>query len=166
MRQALEAAQKRFKDYSNVIGVEVGVSRGENAFDMLEHWEKLSMLYLVDNYSKGTIQLYGDARVHLEKFKHRIKWFEMSSFEAYEQFRRLGVFVDFVYIDANHTYGAVKQDIRFWDEVVKPGGVLCGHDYHRKEPGVDQAVDEYIKETGFKLYNCGSNWWIFKELTL
>lgn len=162
MRQALEAAQMRFKNYNNVVGVEIGVSRGGNAFDILEHWEKVSILYLVDNYSKGTIRLYGDARVHLERFKHRIKWFEMPSLEACGQFRKLKIFADFVYIDGGHRYDIVKQDIRSWYEVVKQGGILCGHDYHRVEPGVDQAVDEYIKETNFQLHNGGADWWIFK----
>lgn len=161
MRPALEVAKMRFK-HGNVIGVEVGVSHGDNAFDMLEHWEKISMLYLIDNYDKGTIRLYGDARVYLERFKHRINWFEIASLEACEQIRKLNILADFVYIDGSHRYDIVKQDIRAWYSVVKQGGILCGHDYHRKEPGVDQAVDEYIKEANFQLHNGGADWWIFK----
>lgn len=37
--------------------------------------------------------------------------------------------VDFVFIDADHSYDAVKQDIHTWLPKVKDGGVLAGHDY-------------------------------------
>lgn len=49
--------------------------------------------------------------------------------------------VDLVFIDADHTYEAVKEDIELWKPHVRPGGLLCGHDYRLFE-GVTQAVDE------------------------
>lgn len=49
--------------------------------------------------------------------------------------------VDFVFIDGDHTYEAVLQDIRMWLSVVRSGGVLAGHDYG-VYPGVGRAVDE------------------------
>lgn len=48
--------------------------------------------------------------------------------------------LDFVYIDADHSYQAVKADIAAWGRKVKPGCVLAGHDYNLD--GVKQAVDE------------------------
>jgi hypothetical protein len=36
--------------------------------------------------------------------------------------------LDLVFIDGNHGYSHVKQDIRAWLPKVRPGGVLCGHD--------------------------------------
>jgi predicted O-methyltransferase YrrM len=51
--------------------------------------------------------------------------------------------LDFVFIDADHSYEAVAADIDAWRSKVKPGGILSGHDYgHRRFPGVAQAVDE------------------------
>jgi len=49
--------------------------------------------------------------------------------------------LDFVFIDADHSYEAVRQDIKDWKNKVKPGGWLGGHDYTRKFPGVIEAVD-------------------------
>lgn len=49
---------------------------------------------------------------------------------------------DFVFIDAEHTYEAVRADAHAWLPKVKPGGMLCGHDYTRKFPGVIAAVNE------------------------
>jgi hypothetical protein len=49
---------------------------------------------------------------------------------------------DFVFIDAGHSYEAVRQDIELWADKVRPGGWLGGHDYHPKFPGVIRAVNE------------------------
>ena len=47
-----------------------------------------------------------------------------------------------VFIDADHAYEAVKNDIKVWWSLVQPDGILAGHDYNNKCPGVNQAVDE------------------------
>lgn len=38
--------------------------------------------------------------------------------------------LDFVFIDAQHTYEAVREDIDVWLPKVKKGGYLAGHDYN------------------------------------
>ena len=53
---------------------------------------------------------------------------------------------DFVFIDAAHSYHAVKGDIEAWRPKVKPGGWFGGHDYHSAHPGVIRAVDEAFGE--------------------
>lgn len=50
--------------------------------------------------------------------------------------------LDFIFIDANHTYEDVKADILAYIPKVKKGGVLGGHDYCDGWPGVVQAVNE------------------------
>ena len=52
-------------------------------------------------------------------------------------------FFDFIFIDANHTYDSVKEDIYLWEPKLKPGGIIAGHDYFTSvHPGVKRAVDE------------------------
>lgn len=54
--------------------------------------------------------------------------------------------LDFVFLDADHSYEAVKADIEAWRWCVKPGGWLCGHDYANPwfpKFGVKKAVDEF-----------------------
>lgn len=48
-------------------------------------------------------------------------------------------YFDFVYVDASHRYQDVKQDIADWWPMVRPGGMLAGHDYLGQ---VEQAVNE------------------------
>lgn len=65
-------------------------------------------------------------------------------------------FFDFVYIDANHFYQAVKNDIFMWWPKVRKGGVFAGHDYVDKSRfgdhfGVIQAVNEHAEMHHCKL---------------
>jgi predicted O-methyltransferase YrrM len=50
--------------------------------------------------------------------------------------------VDMCYVDGDHSYDGVVQDIRVWRELVKPGGVLLFHDYGKDFlPHVKAAID-------------------------
>ena len=40
-------------------------------------------------------------------------------------------YFDFVYIDGNHEYLHVTEDIYHWSRKVRKGGILAGHDYRR-----------------------------------
>lgn len=60
--------------------------------------------------------------------------------------------LDFVYIDADHSYRAVLEDLRAWSPKVRSGGVISGHDY-RVEPAkpfiqVIDAVKTFVAEAG------------------
>lgn len=50
--------------------------------------------------------------------------------------------VDLIFIDGNHSYESCRKDIAAWTPHVRPGGILCGHDYCDACPGVKRAVDE------------------------
>ena len=52
--------------------------------------------------------------------------------------------LDFVFLDGDHSYASVKEDILAWLPKVKSGGFLGGHDYGPPGlfPGVAQAVHE------------------------
>ena len=53
--------------------------------------------------------------------------------------------LDFVFIDADHSYEGVCRDIQAWLPKVKSGGWIGGHDYGDPAfPGVERAVDVFF----------------------
>lgn len=74
--------------------------------------------------------------------------------------------LDFVFIDADHSYKGCKDDIEAWLPKLKQGGLLCGHDYNNIDfPcfGVNQAVDEFAEQSGLTL-DLGDNFTWFIRL--
>ena len=71
--------------------------------------------------------------------------------------------LDFVFIDAIHTYKCVKDDIKHWYPKVKKGGILAGHDYCSDWPSVVQAVDEFILKHNYSLEINSENCWGFTK---
>lgn len=69
----------------------------------------------------------------------------MTSAEAYAQTGHLTF--DMVFIDADHRYRAVVEDILMWRSRLAPGGLLCGHD--GEYPDVRRAVDELLPGARF-----------------
>lgn len=71
-----------------------------------------------------------------------IEFLHMTSVEASGKFENNSL--DLVFIDANHAYKFVKEDIICWLPKVKIGGVLMGHDIDRYFKGVGIAVRELL----------------------
>jgi len=66
-------------------------------------------------------------------------------------------FFDMVYIDGNHLYKAVVEDIESWLPLVRKGGILAGHDYlyrsgkgRRSKCEVLPAVDDTLGKTNIQ----------------
>ena len=43
-------------------------------------------------------------------------------------------YFDFVYVDGNHEFIAATEDIHYWLQKIRIGGILAGHDYRRYYP--------------------------------
>jgi hypothetical protein len=145
-------------------GVELGVFKGEFAETILSKW-KGQRLILVDPWVKQEGYLDGcndiDFPSALEETKARMSKFG-SRADIQQRFgHEMDVpneALDFVFIDARHDYESVKADIAMWWPKIRPGGVLCGHDYlHQSIPGVfncgvTEAVDEFVNAEGLRLH--------------
>ena len=59
-----------------------------------------------------------------------------------------------VFLDADHDYHSAYADIMSWKPLVRPRGILCGHDYN-SFAGVNRAVDELIPDAKVM----GDIWW-------
>ena len=71
-----------------------------------------------------------------------IKLYQGISWELAPQFDNESV--DFIWLDADHHYESVIQELINWFPKLKKGGIIGGHDY--ADIGVDKAVKEYFGE--------------------
>jgi len=82
----------------------------------------------------------------------QLRILRMSSVEASRIFPEK--YFDLVFIDADHFYEPLKEDIEHWLPLVRKGGMLSGHDYgHRRHPGCTKAVDECFGKGNVTLYD-------------
>lgn len=117
-------------------GVEVGVAEGIYSQVLLEANPGVQ-LYAVDAY-----RAYGEyhdfrrqtnidalralASARLAPYKN-CTFVPEFSLDAVERFEPNSL--DFVYIDANHSFQYVVNDICAWSSRVRPGGIVAGHDF-------------------------------------
>ncbi len=87
----------------------------------------------------------------LSDYINPIKKFSLEAVTDYED-RSL----EFVFIDACHTYHEVTKDLEAWYPKVKLGGILAGDDYNWKE--VKKAVDDFFKDKDHDLQVKGNSW--------
>jgi hypothetical protein len=142
-------------DYAR--GVEVGVSKGESSLAFLE--QRSCSMILVDPWCKvegydeylGSDETLAACLERLKSYTWRknCQILRMTSEQLAKAFVVPQEF-DFVFIDANHKYEFVSQDMRLWWPHVKEGGYLFGHDYDlpNHEWGVKRAVNEFALEKG------------------
>ena len=67
--------------------------------------------------------------------------------------------LDFVYIDGDHSFKYIAEDLVEWSKKVRSGGCVSGHDYLMTPPGtrnmvchVQAVVDAYIKTFGIESF--------------
>ncbi len=157
-------------------GVEVGVQCGVFSEIILREWHGRT-LHCVDPWREFPQDKYVDVsnvdqrahddnyehtQVRLRQFSERVHILRKSSREAAAKF--VDGQLDFVYLDAQHHYQAVREDIDLWVPKVRRGGILAGHDYLNGEGaagvfGVKSAVDEFVAERRLRLYVTQEDYW-------
>jgi len=153
---------------ANARGVEVGVCRGRLSRQLLMHHKTL-WLAMVDLWSPyppdGRYAGSGDliASMSASQWKecyHQSVWLtefaeerrqiiKSSSVEAAAQFADRSL--DFVFLDADHSYEGVREDINAWLPKISPRGWIGGHDFANLQfPhwGVTKAVEEFSEQIG------------------
>ncbi len=145
-----------FKEMGFKKGVEIGVYKGEFSETLAQYGGEL---YSVDPWRlykdygnpRGQKRLddqYAMAKEKLSKYPN-VKVIRKTSMEALDDFEDGSL--DFVYIDGNHQFAYVAEDIYHWAIKVRKGGIICGHDYaiykSRSICGgchAKQVVDAYV----------------------
>ena len=118
-------------------GAELGVDKGVLFNMLLSGCPELARLVGVDTCPVPKRRAHCESIV--EDFPDRAELLVMTTHEAAAHVPDGSL--DFVFIDADHSYEAVADDISCWRPKVRVGGWLGGHDYNRHFPGVIKAVD-------------------------
>jgi len=58
--------------------------------------------------------------------------------------------LDFIYLDANHSYEATSRDLNIWYPKLICGGWFCGHDFNDFY-GVKEAVLQFLQKRSLRL---------------
>jgi len=126
-------------------GAEIGVAEGVHSECMLQNIKDCELL-CVDHWGVyWSRKLEQIARERLGAYSNATI-IKATSMEAARDVPNGSL--DFVYIDANHTFDYVMEDLITWSRKVRKGGIVAGHDYdraHRSTGGLVQAVNAYTK---------------------
>lgn len=153
-------------------GAEIGVADGRNALTICEAIPEVSLL-CVDPWLRYNENARGGPQSQHAENKalaaERLKDYKVKLVQDFS----MGVVkdvplgsIDFVYIDGNHAFDYVMQDLIEWSKRVRKGGIVAGHDfYHFKYAGVVEAVVAYTGAHGITDWHvCDerepSFWWV------
>ena len=150
---------------SGAVCAEVGVWKGEFSRQILEV-TRPSKLHLIDPWSyqpKFPDRIYGGKVAGSQEDMETIFLNVCSQFEQHAEVEiNRGYsddilsqfddeYFDWLYIDGNHYYEYVLQDLRLGWQKLKPGGLLVGDDYNwgkREGYPVRRAVADFMRQTG------------------
>ena len=147
---------------THTVIAEIGSWRGRSTRAMADNLSPNSILFAIDPWSDDAIGIPGwwSARESPDRYTRRDwLWDEfrlnladhigtrvipmrMFSAYAYEWLEPVGMKFDMVFIDGSHDFGHVTGDIQMFRRLLKPNGLICGHDYGEPTcPEVAPAVN-------------------------
>jgi len=122
-----------FNTLGYATGAEIGVYRGDYSYSLCKH-NPQAQVYCIDAWLP--YNNHGSYREQQENMKYteqRLGCFtnanviQSTSIDALDRFADGAL--DFVYIDANHTFPHIATDLFYWSQKVRSGGIVSGHDY-------------------------------------
>ena len=126
---------KLLKELDFKVGAEIGVQRGLWTATLFKYIPDLKM-YCIDGWT--AYSTYEDIKEqklcdgYYEEAKkitegHDCKLIKKLSMDAVGDFEDESL--DFVYLDGNHAFEYITNDIAEWSKKVRKGGLVIGHDY-------------------------------------
>ncbi len=140
------------------VGAEIGVYKGEFSAKIAKTGLKLFSVdpYFPDQEKLG--RMYQDVKQLLAPYP-KCKIIRKTSMEAVGDFEDRSL--DFVYIDGNHEFRYIAEDLSEWTKKVRKGGIVSGDDYFYHKHGtskdfwhVAHVLNAYIGAYGIE------NWYL------
>jgi hypothetical protein len=152
---------KVIKENNYKIVAEVGIGYGTHAKYILQN-NDIDKLYLIDpmkyypndGFAVDIMNQESDDHFNelhslisneLSQWNNKVTWFRTESLNVTQE-QIPDESLDCVFVDGDHSYNAVLEDLRFWFKKVRPGGQMLGDDYWM--PDVRRAVEEFSSEIG------------------
>lgn len=166
----------------NSVGVEIGVWKGDSSEKFLR---KAKHLHLVDPWAVVAYEdsdEFGDYQGYLNRYSKLVGSNKSQDFQKFydgiarsvkkkfanspvtihrmtsdDFFASFTEKVDWVYVDALHSFDGCLRDLHNSRKIIRSGGIIFGDDYSGGKPGVRKAVDHFIAETGLPFDNFYQN---------
>ncbi|WP_050420603.1 class I SAM-dependent methyltransferase [Bradyrhizobium tropiciagri] len=169
-----ELALRRSSSRKPARFVEIGAYKGRSSCYLAERIAetgKAIRLDVVDTFAGdpdvGERDLWPEFAANLARagVLPRVQSHRCASLDAAPRFADGSL--DFVFLDARHTFEDVQRDLAAWWPKLGPGGLFAGHDYGYS-PGVQAAVDAFVAAHGFQhaFRTSGASWLIYKSLVV
>lgn len=162
--------------YDNAHFVEIGAWQGSSTaymaveiinsnknikFDVVDAWNRFAIdgLHVFDSNRYPDDFVYQLFLENMKPVRHVINPIRADSAAASLGYANESL--DFIFIDADHSYEAVTRDLQSWFPKLKKGGHIAGHDYVDDER-VRNAVRDFfnLDDSAF----CGENCWCYYKL--
>lgn len=150
-------------------GIEIGTWKGYFA-ERLFKSGRAKTLYCIDPYELYGDYYFDDLNSAESIAKNKLKPYNVTFIKEYSNkaVDKIKGKVDFIYIDGNHSYNSVKEDIKLYWPKLKEGGIFGGHDFcyqsTKNGEGVIKAVTEFAVKNDLKLFVESPDWWIYKTV--
>jgi hypothetical protein len=156
---------KLFAELGYKKGAEIGVDAGRYSQILcqeipdlelwcIDPWKPLRDYSDPDTGKKWGEQKESRTLRNMERTKTRLDGYNVhlirgTSMEVVKDF---DIDLDFVYIDANHNFPYVMEDLINWGRKVRKGGMMAGHDYADRFRGNKIAVNAYAEYHQFEWF--------------
>lgn len=148
--------ERKYKRYA-----ELGIAQGKTLRSILNWKPAISLLkeyYAIDIWE----DYHGHPKEEWEQYYYEISGF-VKKFPQLKVMRERTTeaaksipdgYLDIVFVDADHSYKAVKADIIAWLPKIRLGGILMGHDYNygSVQKAVNEVLDNIVSPSAKKCW--------------
>jgi predicted O-methyltransferase YrrM len=105
-------------------------------------------MYVVGAADRSDLEPNFHRNIAAAGLTERVKTYAMTSADAASPVAETANGIRMMYIDGEHSYDAVKDELARYADLLLPGGLLTFDDYSTRYPGVAQAIHEHLADTG------------------
>lgn len=151
--------------------VEIGVAEGNFSFDMLKWPVHIPRLYMVDRWR--SVNVKGDSSMpqswhdgnylqvmrKIDEFDYHDRVMVLRGESTHVACRVPPRSLALVYVDGDHSFKGVTDDIHAWTSKLMIDGVMAFHDYENEAYGVRRAVQLFCNEHKIEIHRIREDKW-------